>query len=274
MRPLPQPLGTVKGFRHETPLMVFRTGDMMRLRGILGTNEGRNANMTRAMLSGDPPVEITLRRSARARRVSLRVSGLDGKVTLSLPKGMATAEALAFAEEKSDWIRKHLSQQVDAVDVGLGGQILFRGNAMRIVPAGVRKAQLGEGAIQVPDRAEMAAARVKAFLKLKARDELTQACTYYAHKVGREVGKITLRDTRSRWGSCSSRGDLMFSWRLIMAPPEVLDYVAAHEVSHLVEMNHSDAYWAVVAQICPGYAAPRQWLRQNGQLLHRYRFDD
>jgi len=230
--------------------------------------------MTRAMLSGDPPVEITLRRSARARRVSLRVSGLDGRVTLSLPSGMATADALAFAEEKSDWIRKHLSQQVGAVDVRLGGKILFRGDELRIVPGAVRKAELGDSTMQVPDRADMAAARVKAFLKLSARVELTRVCAYYGQKLGRDVGKITLRDTRSRWGSCSSRGHLMFSWRLVMAPPKVLDYVAAHEVSHLVEMNHSDAYWAVVARICPEYAAPRQWLRQNGQLLHRYRFGD
>jgi len=230
--------------------------------------------MTRAVLSGDPRVEITLRRSARARRVSLRVSGLDGRVTLSLPKSMSTAKAMAFAEEKSDWIRSHLAKQVESVDVALGSEIMVRGDRVPIMHGPVRKAQLADGAMQVPDRAEMVAARIKAFLKLAARAELTQACNHYAGLVDRSAGKITLRDTRSRWGSCSSRGDLMFSWRLVMAPPEVLDYVAAHEVAHLVEMNHSAAYWAVVERICPGYAAPRQWLRQNGQLLHRYRFGD
>lgn len=230
--------------------------------------------MARAVLPGDPPVEITLRHSARARRVSLRVSGLDGRVTLSLPKGMSTAKALAFAEEKSDWIRKHLARQLNPVDVVIGGQVMVRGQDVQIIAGEVRRAELTQEALIVPDRADMVPARVKALLKLAARGDLMRACTDYSDLLGRTVGKITLRDTRSRWGSCSSRGDLMFSWRLAMAPPEVLDYVAAHEVAHLVEMNHSAAYWAVVDRICPGYAEPRHWLRQNGQLLHRYRFGD
>jgi hypothetical protein len=91
--------------------------------------------------------------------------------------------------------------------------------------------------------------------------------------LGRPYTRITLRDTRSRWGSCASSGALSYSWRLIMAPPEVLDYVAAHEVAHLAEMNHSAAYWAGVARLLPGYEAPRQWLRAHGAGLHRYRFD-
>jgi len=121
---------------------------------------------------------------------------------------------------------------------------------------------------------ENSPARLKAFLKLQARGRLQVACEFYAERLGRGFGKITLRDTRSRWGSCSANGDLMFSWRLIMAPPEVLDYVAAHEVAHLVEMNHSAAYWDVVRGIYPDYEAPRCWLKANGGLLHRYRFDD
>lgn len=230
--------------------------------------------MTRAVLSGNPPVEITLRRSARARRVSLRVSSLDGRVTLSLPKGMNAAEALAFAEEKSDWIRKHLSRQLQAVTVGLGATLPVRGVERTIVTGPVRAAELTENTLVVPDRANLAAARVKAFLKLAARGDLTQACAKYTTRLGRDFTRVTLRDTRSRWGSCSSAGNLMFSWRLVMAPPDVLDYVAAHEVAHLAEMNHSPAYWDTVARICPNYKAPRNWLRQNGQHLHRYRFGD
>ena len=229
--------------------------------------------MQTAVLSGDPPIEITLRRSARARRVSLRVSGLDGRVTLSLPSGMATAEALAFAEEKSEWIRKHLAQRQDRVPVDIGGSVLVRGCELAIVAGAVRRAEIRGDSVCVPDSLDMVGARVKALLKLTARYELSRACDVYAKAVGREFGRMTLRDTRSRWGSCSAQGDLMFSWRLAMAPCDVLDYVAAHEVAHLVELNHSPAYWAVVERICPGYAAPRQWLRQNGQLLHRYRFD-
>ncbi|MCG6901343.1 MAG: M48 family metallopeptidase [Rhodobacter sp.] len=230
--------------------------------------------MTQAVLPGDPPIEISLRRSARARRVSLRVSGLDGRVTLSMPKGMDAVAALAFAEEKSDWIRQHLAKQLQPVDVAIGETVPLHGTDLTVVAAPVRRAQLGEDTLLVPAQPGMAAARIKAFLKLAARDDLTRACAKYTARLGREFGRITLRDTRSRWGSCTAAGDLMFSWRLVMAPPDVLDYVAAHEVAHLAELNHSPAYWAVVGRICPGYRAPRQWLRQNGQHLHRYRFGD
>jgi hypothetical protein len=105
-----------------------------------------------------------------------------------------------------------------------------------------------------------------------ARDRLAGACDDYAARLGKPYARITMRDTRSRWGSCTSDGALMFSWRLIMTPPEVLDYVAAHEVAHLAEMNHSPAFWAVVAQLCPGYAPLRDWLKREGGALQAIRF--
>ena len=230
--------------------------------------------MGHATLPGNPPLEITLRRSARARRVSLRVSALDGRVTLSLPKSMKTAEALAFAEEKSDWIRGHLAKRLAEVRPEIGATIAYEGRELSIRAGQVRRAKVVENEVVVPDAPDMVAPRLKAFLKLAARNRLAEASTRYAALLGCHIGRITLRDTRSRWGSCTQNGDLMYSWRLIMAPPEVLDYVAAHEVAHLVEMNHSKAFWQVVASICPDYAAPRLWLRQHGHEMHRYRFDD
>ena len=106
-----------------------------------------------------------------------------------------------------------------------------------------------------------------------ARERLTSAVAAYAETLGRPFGRITLRDPRSRWGSCSSKGDLMFSWRLIMAPPEVLDYVAAHEVAHLAEMNHSDRFWAVCRRLCPETDKHRRWSKQNGAELLAWRFE-
>ena len=94
----------------------------------------------------------------------------------------------------------------------------------------------------------------------------------HAARLGRRFGRVTLRDTRGRWGSCSAAGDLMFSWRLILAPDAVLDYVAAHEVAHLAEMNHSPRFWATLAGLTPEYAAPRDWLRRNGAGLMAYDF--
>lgn len=230
--------------------------------------------MTAKLLPGDPPIELTLRRSVRAKRITLRVSALDGRVTLTLPKGIAERTALEFAQDKEPWIRKHLSRQNAPVTVGLGVELPVEGKMLTVTPGLVRAAQLSGDQILVPNAPEMAGHRVRAYLKLKAKERLTERSHHYATRVGREIGRITLRDTRSRWGSCSAAGNLMYSWRLIMAPPEVLDYVAAHEVAHRVEMNHSNKYWAIVDRIFPDYTAQRAWLRNHGSTLHRYQFDD
>src|SRR5690606_32603283 len=110
------------------------------------------------------------------------------------------------------------------------------------------------------------------WLKALARDRLAAAADRHAATLGRGYRSLVLRDTRSRWGSCAADGRLMFSWRLAMAPPEVLDYVAAHEVAHLAEMNHSPAFWAVVERLMPDHRAPRAWLRAEGAALHRWNF--
>jgi predicted metal-dependent hydrolase len=111
---------------------------------------------------------------------------------------------------------------------------------------------------------------VQDFLVRQARADLTAASTRHAAAVGREISRITIRDVRSRWGSCSASGRLSFSWRIVMAPPWVIDYLAAHEVAHLVHLDHSHRFWSLVAELCPGYAAARQWLRRHGAELHRY----
>ncbi|MFN6979665.1 MAG: M48 family metallopeptidase, partial [Gemmobacter sp.] len=124
-----------------------------------------------------------------------------------------------------------------------------------------------------PGAAAGAGARVAAFLRLLARDRLAAACDAHAARAGRRYVRLVLRDTRSRWGSCTAQGALMFNWRLAMAPPAVLDYVAAHEVAHLVRMDHSPAFWAEVERLRPGHAADRAWLRRHGGALHGWRFD-
>lgn len=227
--------------------------------------------MGRHALPGTPPVPLTLRKSARARRISLRISQLDGRVTLTYPTGVPETEALSFAHQKEAWIRGHLQERPEVETVGIGHSIPIEGIARRIVPAQGRRVLLQGDEIGVPAGAE--ARRLARFLKELARDRLTGACDDYAAILGRPYHSLTLRDTRSRWGSCTSTGGLMFSWRLILAPPEVLHYVAAHEVAHLAEMNHSPAFWAQVERIFGPYKGPRRWLRDNGAELHRYRFE-
>jgi len=226
--------------------------------------------MSEYFLDGAPPVPLTLRRSAQARRISLRISQLDGRVTLTLPARIPEAEALAFAQEKEDWIRRHLAARSEDVDIAAGAMIPVEGVARRIVLSTGRRVVLEAERIAVPGPA--VAARLQSWLKELARDRLVGASDSYARSLGRSYTRVSLRDTRSRWGSCSSHGALMYSWRLILAPPEVLRYVAAHEVAHLVEMNHSAAFWRQVGRLYGPYEAPRQWLRAHGGELHRYRF--
>lgn len=223
-------------------------------------------------LPGDPPVPLTLRRSARARRISLRISSLDGRVTLTLPKSLPEDTALAFAEEKADWIRGHLQKHPEAVQAGFGTVLPIDGQNRMVERAQGRRIQLEAGRIAVPGNNP--ARPLQRYLKELARDRLAEASDYYADRLGKGYSRLTLRDTRSRWGSCTADGGLMYSWRLILAPPAVLRYVAAHEVAHLQEMNHSQAFWDTVERIHGRWQAPRAWLRENGASLHRYRFGE
>lgn len=222
---------------------------------------------------GLAPIEITLRRSARARRFSLRVSRLDGRVTLSLPLRAREADALDFARGQEAWLRRALEAVPAEAVLALGAAIPVEGQMRRLMPGQGRAVQLTAETLLVPGDPAQLGRRVAAFLTTRARDRLAAASDHYAARLGRSYASLALRDTRSRWGSCTHDGRLMYSWRLIMAPPAVLDYVCAHEVAHLAQMNHSPAFWAEVARLMPGYAAPRRWLKTEGQALHAYRFD-
>lgn len=224
-------------------------------------------------LHGNPPIEVALRRSSTAKRLSLRVSRLDGRVTLTIPKRARVHEGVAFLEERESWLRGHLSQIRELHVVAAGGTVPFAGQLLPVIAGRSKRAMLTDDALHVPD-ADTAGKRAQAVLKAKARDVLAEASDRYAAQIGKSYARLSLRDTRSRWGSCSSKGTLMYSWRLIMAPPEVLDYVAAHEVAHLAEMNHSPAFWAVVERLYGDHMPARRWLRENGDQLHRVQFGD
>lgn len=217
-------------------------------------------------------VEVLLRRSKTARRLSLRVSRLDGRVTLTAPAFVPEREIETFLKERSDWVRDHLASHPTTIHVQPGARLPILGQAIQVTEARVRGPKRdGDQLLVAAGRAGPHAA---AYVKETARDYLTAACDGYATRLSRSYSQLALRDTRSRWGSCSSAGRLMFSWRLAMAPSRIVDYVAAHEVAHLVEMNHSAAFWAVVAKLHPSWEADRAWLREHGAWLHRYRFEE
>lgn len=218
-----------------------------------------------------PEIDIRLRRNARARRLSLRVSALDGRVTLTMPPRTHPKDAARFANDHCDWITAALAKQAEDVIVAVGSELPVGGESFPIVAGRGRAARFAGRAIEAPPGREGPA--VQALLKALARRRLQEVCDAHAARLGKTVSRITMRDPRSRWGSCSSEGNLMFSWRLILAPAEVLDYVAAHEVAHLAEMNHSPAFWKTVERLMPDYREPRLWLRGQGAGLHRYKFE-
>ncbi|GLK65937.1 M48 family metallopeptidase [Paracoccus kondratievae] len=225
--------------------------------------------MDRILVGGDIPV--TLRRSARARRMTLRVTRAGGEVVLTLPSRASLAAGRAFAESRAEWLRNTRAGMPPLQLAEPGALLPVEGRLRRIVPAATRRIELAGDAILVPEH-RPAGVVVEAFLKHLAQARLAPACDRHAAALGRGFRALVLRDTRSRWGSCTHDGRLMFSWRLAMAPPEVLDYVAAHEVAHLAHMDHSPAFWAATARLRPDYARQRAWLRAHGHELQAWRF--
>lgn len=228
--------------------------------------------MNEQIMVGNPPIEITLRHNPRARRYNLRISNRDGAVKLTVPYGGDRAGAFEFAQSQEGWLRKHLIKVQPGRIVGVGASVLLDGEMVRVDIGGGRSPRVEDGVLRVSGREDTAAARVRGFYKTLARERMLTASEAYAAALGKSFAAISIRDTKSRWGSCTSDGRLMYSWRLMMAPRNVQDYVAAHEVSHLVELNHSPAYWAVVDSIFPEYQEARRWLKRNGSYLQSFQF--
>ncbi len=221
----------------------------------------------------DPETTVAVVRHRSARRLTLRVDPVSGAARVTAPPRATMSEIRMFLMRQGDWLRGAQSRIPEQVLVEDGALIPVAGveHEIRRVEGAPRVARLNGGILTVGGKGP-AGPRVAEWLKLRARDALLPAVERHAAKLGRRARGITLKDTRSRWGSCSERGNLNFSWRLAMAPAPILDYVAAHEVAHLAEMNHSDRYWAVLERLMPDYEPRRAWLKKEGRYLHRFRF--
>ena len=221
----------------------------------------------------DPPCRVTVLRNKRARRFILRLDpGGDGAI-LTVPAAARERAWRDFLDQHTGWLKRALSRQPARVAVAHGAEVPIGGVPHKIeLREGRRRAPYVEDAQLILTGKGAEGPRVSSFLRLRARDLIEPAARTYARRVGRRIERISLRDTRSRWGSCSSSGTLSFSWRLAMAPDPVLDYVAAHEAAHLVEMNHSAKFWKVVGDLMPGWQDHRDWLKANGRSLHCYDF--
>lgn len=220
---------------------------------------------------------VRLRRHRQARRYTLRIVPASREVVLTMPPRGSLKEAQAFAERHGGWIAQRLHKLPQAAPFAHGTSVPLRGEAHRIVHRAGHRGTVwieigedGERTICVAGDAPHVNRRVCDFLRREARSDLETASLQAAEKLGVKIRRISVRDQASRWGSCSSTGALSYSWRLILAPPYVLDYLAAHEVAHLVEMNHSARFWRLVERICPASPRARKWLDLHGGDLHRY----
>ena len=219
---------------------------------------------------------VALKRLATSQRFTLRVRAASRDVLLTMPARSSLKSAREFAERHAAWIGARLARLPRPIAFKPGAAVPLRGLDHKIVrmpnDRGVVWTQMGaEGPMLcVTGEAAHVARRVGDFLKKEARRDIEAAVARHAERLNVSPKRIVLRDTASRWGSCSSTGALNFSWRLILAPPYVLDYLAAHEVAHIVHMNHSPIYWKLTRRLFPETDRAEAWLKAHGAGLHRF----
>jgi predicted metal-dependent hydrolase len=225
---------------------------------------------------GGETYRVALKRVATARRFTLRVRSATRDVVLTLPPRGSLAAAREFATRHAAWIGARLARLPHPVGLAAETFVPFRGVDHRIVhcpdrrgTAWTEQSPSGGHLLCVAGDAAHLDRRVRDFLKKQAKLDLTAAVARHTAALGVPARTIGLRDTTSRWGSCSASGALNFCWRLIMAPPFVLDYLAAHEVAHLVHLDHSPRFWAVANRLSPDVDRAEAWLKAHGAGLHR-----
>jgi len=224
---------------------------------------------------------VRVRRHRQARRYTLRIQAATREVILTIPPRGTLQEAREFAQKHGGWIAARLGRLPEAVRFRHGVVVPLRGMPHRITHRRGMRGTVwteanaeGEPLLCVAGEAPHIDRRVADFLRREAKRELEAASLRFAADLGVTVRRVSVRDQASRWGSCSSAGVLSFSWRLILAPGFVLNYLAAHEVAHLIEMNHSPRFWRLVQRLCPGHERAKVWLDVHGSDLHRYGLPD
>jgi hypothetical protein len=221
---------------------------------------------------GDREVPLKVARHAQARHISLRVDGAAGAIHMILPRRAALREGLEFVEHKAAWLLDQLNAMPARIPFRDGSVIPILGqeHTIRHEPATRRGVWRGGGIIWASGHAEHLPRRIADFLKAEARRELSVRARAKAARVERKVKRISVRETRTRWGSCGGDGSLNFCWRLILTPEHVFDYVVAHEVAHLRHMNHGPRFWSLTARLTENPDLARAWLRQHGDRVLRY----
>lgn len=215
----------------------------------------------------------------RAKKLIVKVDPVTGEILVTAPSKRTLPDAIAFAHERVDWIAGQMKDALRAKPFEPGAVIPYRGVDHLIVQQGGPRAPVrladephreNGPAICVGGEAEHVNRRLTDWLKKQAREVLIDRADHYSARLGKTRGPVRVRDMRTRWGSCTSEGGMSFSWRLILTPPEILDYVAAHECAHLVHMDHSPAFWRLLATLDVDARAAANWFREHGQKLFAY----
>ncbi|MBW4021869.1 MAG: M48 family metallopeptidase [Proteobacteria bacterium] len=215
--------------------------------------------------------EVVWRRSDRARRISLRIDARSGAVVVTLPPRSTKRAGMALLAANDGWVSRRLAALPISVIFAAGVSVPIDGipHLIRHRPGDRGGAWVDPGVLWVAGDESFVRRRVTDCLKAEARRRLTALSWQKAAEAGLKPRRIMIKDTRSRWGSCAPDGTLSFSWRLVMAPPHVQAYVAAHEAAHLRHLNHGAEFWALVDRLCPGWRRASDWLREDGPGLLR-----
>jgi predicted metal-dependent hydrolase len=220
------------------------------------------------------PVEVTMRLNPRARRLIVKVHPSTGEVSVVAPSQRALDRALDFARGEAPWIARQLARVPKPIALRPGAHLPYQGKDHMILKSASGRGPVlhdaAAAAITVGGRDEHIQRRVIDWLKHEAKRVLEERSHDFADRIGARVKRVSVRDTASRWGSCSAKKTISYSWRLILAPAFVADYVVAHEVAHLRELNHGPRFWKLVRTLVPDIETPQAWLRKHGTALHRY----
>jgi len=217
-------------------------------------------------------LSILLITHARARRVSLRADPARGRVVLIKPNRVSKATAIEFAKDKASWIAERLAELLPPIPFaeGIVVPVLDAPHIIHHSPDARRGVWRDDGGLYVSGTIEHLPRRVRDWFKDEARRMISPLAHEFARRLDRNLTHISMRDPRSRWGSCSQDGRLSFSWRLLMAPEHVLHYVVAHEIAHLRELNHSQRFWQTVEALTDHRDKATRWIKSHGAGLHRY----
>lgn len=217
-------------------------------------------------------VELLVKQSIRARRIRLKVGGSSRQAVLVLPRFVSVKKGMEFAGRKADWIVRQLDALPEKKVFQDGMSLSFLGHESVIhhSPAAKRGVWFDQDVIWVSGQSEHLSRRVRDFIKKEFAAYALNKARETAQYIEARVVKVTIRDTTTRWGSCSKSGHLSFSWRLALAPLFVADYVIAHEVAHLNQMNHSKAFWLLVEKLSPEYKKAEAWLKKNAAYLYSF----